>query len=80
MTVFVYNAIIGNPNLGQSPVYVFFNISRPEQVGDTTFGMNVYKEKLLNAGKSQGYNFSRLWVIEGKLTGAKLPPPPHHPD
>ena len=41
----------------------------PKKVRDTKFGRDVSNEMLLNAAKSQCYNFCCFWFTQGKLTG-----------
>ena len=76
MTVFFYKKLTRNLEIGDTPVLVLPNIWRLGQVRDTKFDTNVSNEMLLNAAKLQGYSFYRFWVIEGKPTGAKIPPSP----
>ena len=54
MTIFFYKVLTRNPEIGNTPVWVFPNIWRLGQVRDTKFGTNVSNEMLLNAAKSQG--------------------------
>ena len=88
MTIFFCKRLTGNPQIGNTPVWVLPNMEdwRLGQVGDTKFCTNVSNKMLPNAAKCQGYSFDRSWVIlitKGKPTGGvKLPrpPPPSHPD
>ena len=70
MTIFFYKRLIRNPEIGNTPVWVWPNIWRLGRVSDTKFVTNVSNEMLLNATKSQGYSYSfcRFWVIKGKPT------------
>ena len=63
---FFYKELTRNSEIGNTPVWVLFNIWKLEQVRDTKFGINVSDEILLNAAKGQGYGFYRFWVIKGK--------------
>ena len=66
--------------IGNTRVWVLFNIWRLGQVKDTKFGTNICNRMLLNAAKFQGYSFYRFWVIKEKPTGGeegKITPP--HP-
>ena len=64
-----------NPKIGYTPVWVFLNTWRLEQVRGTKFGKNVsYKSEwmLVNA---RNYSFYHFWVIKGKSTeGVKNTP------
>ena len=75
MTIFFYKGLIRNLEIGNNPIWVLPNIWRLLRVVDTKFGANVSNRMLLNAAKFQGYSFYHLWVIKGKPTGGKLPPP-----
>ena len=78
MTIFFYNRLTRNPEIGNSPVWVLPNIWRIAWVIDTKFGTNISNRMSLNAARCQGYRFYRFWVIKGKPTGEgglKLPPP-----
>ena len=79
MTIFFYEGLTSNPEIGNTPVWVLPNIWRLEQVRDTESSTNVSKEMLLNAAKCQAYSFYHFWVIKEKPTeGCKFPlfPPP----
>ena len=75
MTIFFYKGLTGNPEIGNTHVWVFPNIWRLGRVMDTKFDMNVSNRMLLNAAKFQGYNFYHFWVIKGKPTGGKITSP-----
>ena len=77
MTTFFYKGLIRNPEIRNTPVWVFPNIWRLGWGMDTQFGTNVCNKMLLNAAKFQGYSFYRFWVIKENPTGkgVKLPPP-----
>ena len=66
MTIFFYKGLTRNPKMENTPVWVFLNICRLEQVRDTKFVTNVSNKILLNAAKCQGYSFYRFWFIKGK--------------
>ena len=78
MTIFFCKWLTRNPEIGNTPVWVFSNIWRLGRVMDTKFGTNVSNRMLLNAAKFQGYSFFRFWVIKGKPTGGYNYSP--HPD
>ena len=80
MTIFFYKGLTRNPEIGNTPVWVFPNIWRLWRVMDTTFGTNVSNRILLNAAKFQGYSFSHFWVIEGKSTEGVVKLPTPYPD
>ena len=68
MTIYFYKELTRNPEIGNTPGWVFSNIWRLERVGDTKFGTDVSDEMLLNAAKCLGYSFYRFWVIKTKPT------------
>ena len=69
MTIFFYEGLTRNPEIGNTTVWVLPNIWRLGQVMGTKSGTNVSNRVLLNAAKFQGYSFCRSWVIKGKPTG-----------
>ena len=69
MTIFFYKALTRNPEIGNTPIWVFPNIWRLGQVRHIKFGANVSNEMLLNTVKCQDYSFYRFWVIKGEPTG-----------
>ena len=79
MTIFFYKGLGRNPEIGNTLVWVSFNIWRLEQVRFTKFGTEVSNKMLLYAAKCQGYSFYRFRVIKEKPTGGikllPLPPP-----
>ena len=76
VTIFFYEGLTRNPEIGNTHVWVLPNIWRLGQVMDTKSGTNVSNRMLQNAAKLQGYSFKRFWVIKGKsIGGVKLPPP-----
>ena len=76
MTTFFYKGLIRNPEIRNTPVWVFPNIWRLGWGMDTQFGTNVCNKMLLNAAKFQGYSFYCFWVIKENPTGkgVKLSP------
>ena len=76
-TISFYMGLTRNPEIGNTPVWVFHSIWRLGQVRNTKFSTNVSNMMLLNAAKCQGYNFYRSYVIKGKPTERNYPPP--HP-
>ena len=84
MTIFFYNGLTRNPEIGNTPVWILPNIQRLGQVRDTKFGMNISHKILLKAAKCPGYSFYSFWVMKRKPTGRGEgqnypPPPPTHP-
>ena len=69
MSIFFYKGLTRNPEIRNTPVWVFPNIWRLGRVMGTTFGANVSNRMLLNVAKFQSYSFYRFWVIKGKPTG-----------
>ena len=64
MTISFCKGLTKNPEIGNTPVWVFSNIWRLGQVMNTKFGMNVSNRMSLYVAKYQGYSFYRFWVIE----------------
>ena len=65
--------LIGNPEIGNTPVLVLPNIWKQGRVKNTKFGSKVSNKILLNAALCQSYSFYRFWVIKGKPTyGGKV--------
>ena len=77
--IFLCKRLIRNLQIRNIHFWVLPNIWRLVRVRDTTFGMNVSKEMLLNAAKCQRYNFHCFGVIKGKPAGGKISPPPSPP-
>ena len=69
MTIFFYEGLTRNTEIGNTPVWVLPNIWGLGRVVDTKFGTNVSNRMLLNAAKFLGYSFYLFWVIQGKPTG-----------
>ena len=82
MTISFYKGLPRNPEIENTPIWVFLNIWRLGWPRNTKFGTNVSNKMLLNVAKCQGYKFYCFRVIEGKPTGGSinLPPSPllHH--
>ena len=53
MTTFIYKGSTRNPEIGNTLVWVFPNIWRLGQVGDTKFSTKVSNKKLLNASNAK---------------------------
>ena len=68
MTTLFYKGLTKNPEIGNTPVWVFPDIGRLRQFRNTNFGKNVSNKMLLNAAKWQGYSIYYFWVIKGKPT------------
>ena len=66
VTIFFYNRLTTNPEIGNTPIWAFPNIWRLGGVRETKFGTNVSNKMLLKAAKCQGYSI--FWVIKGKPT------------
>ena len=75
ITIFFYNGLTRNMEIGNTPVWVLPNIWKLGQVMGTKFGTNVSNRMLLNAAKFQGYSFYRFLVIKRKPTGGLYYPP-----
>ena len=80
MTIYFCKGLTRNLQIGNTPIRVFPNIWRLEQVSNTKFGKIIFNKVLLNPEKFQGYNFYRFWVVKRKPTrrGGKITPPPPH--
>ena len=88
MTISFYKGLTRNPEIGNTPVWVFSSIWRLVQVMNAKFRTNVSNKMLLNAAKCQIYSFYPFWVIKRKPTGGRnggeggvegkinTPPPP----
>ena len=72
MTIFFYKGLTRNPDIGNTLVWVLFNIWRLGQVMGTKFGTNIPNKMLLNTAKFQSYSFYRSWVIKGKPLSRKI--------
>ena len=68
MTIYFYNGLIRNSEIGNTPVWVLLNIWKMGRVIDTKLRMDVSNKMLLNAAKCQGQSFYRFWVVKGKPT------------
>ena len=77
MTIFFYKGLTRNPEIGNTPEWVFPNIWGLGLVRDTKFGTNDSNKMLLNAAKCQSFRFYYFWVIKGKPAEGKITP---HPD
>ena len=62
ITIFYYEGLTRNPEIGNTPVWVLPNIWRLGWVRDTKAGKNVSNKMLLNAAKCQGYSFYCFWL------------------
>ena len=78
MTISFYKRLTRNPEIRNTPVWVFSNICKLGQVKNTKFGTNLSNKMSLNAAKCQSYSFYRFWVIKENQIGGevKLPPSP----
>ena len=75
MTIFVYKELIRNAEIGNTPVWLLFNMWRLGCVRDTDLSTNVSNERLLNAEKDQGYSLYHF--VKWKRTGVvKITLPP----
>ena len=76
MTISFYKRLTRNPEIRNTPVWVFVNIWSLRYVRNTKFGTNISNKILLNTAKCQSCSFYRFRIIKGKPTrGVKLPPP-----
>ena len=71
MTIFVYNGLTRNPEIGNTPFWVSSNIWRLGQVMDTKFSKNPSNEKLLNATKCQFTAFTVSELLKENHQGGK---------
>ena len=62
MTIFFYEGLSKNPEIGNTPIWVLPNIWRLERVRDTKFSKNVSNKMLRNAAKYQGYSFLKFVI------------------
>ena len=62
MAIVLYKGLTGNPEIGNTSIWVLPNILRLGGVKDTKFDANVSIEMLLNTVKCRGYNFYRVNV------------------
>ena len=76
MTISFYKGLTRNPEIINTPVWVFLNIWRLGRVRNTKLRTNISNKMFLNAAKCQGYSIYCFWVIKGKPTGGKIPPHP----
>ena len=72
MTIFFYERLTRNPEVGNTPVWILPNIWRLDWVMNTKLDTKVSNRMLLNAAKFQDYNFYCFWVIKGKPTGWEI--------
>ena len=72
MTIFFYQGLTRNLEIGNTPIWVLPNIWILGHVNHTKFGTIVPNKILLNTAKYQGYSFYRFWVIKGKPTGGRV--------
>ena len=73
--VFFYKGLTRNPEIGNTPIWVFPNIWRLAWETITKFGKNVSNRMLRKVAKCQTYSFYHFWVIKGKATergGSKI--------
>ena len=68
MTIFFYEGLTRNLEIGNILVWVFLNIWRLGKVSNIKFGTNISNEMLLNAPKFQGYSFYCFWIFKVKPT------------
>ena len=69
MTIFFYKGLTRNPEIENTPVWIFPNIWSLARVRDTKVGTNVNNKISLNAAEWQSYSLYRFWVIKVKPTG-----------
>ena len=84
MTIFFYKGLTRNPEIRNTPVWVFHNIWRLGRVMDTKICTNVCNRTLLNAAKCQSYCLNAVFELlrENQLGGwrSKPPSPPSYRD
>ena len=74
MTIFFYNALTRNPDMGNTPVWVLPNIWRLGRVMDTKFGKNVSNRMLLKAAKSRVAAFTVFELSRENQLGGNITP------
>ena len=81
MTIFFYTGLTRNPEIRNTPVWVFHNIWRLGRVMDTKIYTNVCNRTFLNAAKCQSYYLNVVFELlrENQLGGGKGKPPSPHP-
>ena len=72
MAALIYKRLTRNPKIWNTPAWVLPIIWILKQTSNTRFGKDIYNEKLLHAGKCQGYSFCCFWVIKGKPAWGKI--------
>ena len=75
MTIYFYNGLARNLEIGNTLVWVLPNIWRLGQARDTKFDMNISNKLLLNTAKYQGCSFKGKPIMERecKITPSPLP-------
>ena len=73
VTTCVYKGLTRNPEIRNTPVWVFPEIWRLGRVENTIFGTNVSNKKILNTAKYQGYSFYHFWVIKDNKRSVRSP-------
>ena len=80
MIIFFYKGLTRNPEISNTPVWLFPKIWRLGRVRDTRFSTNVSNKMLKNPAKCNGYRSYHFLVIKGKPTVVQNyphPPPTH---
>ena len=73
MTIYFYQELTRNPEIGNTLVRVLPNIWRLGWVRDIKFDKDDPNELLLNVEKCHGYTFYHFWVIKGKQSFFSIP-------
>ena len=76
VTIFFYKGLPKNPEIRNTPDWVFPDLWKLGRVRNTKFDTNVSNKMLLSTAKCQGYMFYRFWVTKRKPTGGKIAPAP----
>ena len=71
MKICLCKGLSRNPEIRNTPVWVFLNIWGLGLVRDITLDTNVSNEMLLNVAKCYGCRFYYFWVIKGQPTEGK---------
>ena len=67
--IFVYNGLIRNRKIGNTPIWILSNIWRLGQFRENKFGKNISNKKLFHALKFEFFSFYlSFWVIKVRST------------
>ena len=74
MTIFFYKGLTRNPEIGNTPVWVFPKIWRLVSVRNTKFNNNISNKMLVNAANAKVIAFTVSELLTEKPTGVKITP------